>query len=188
MFRASQNRWHGPCSDSPRKRAMPPCAIPQSLRVGAALHGSAGHEHEERIKDGRHVGLDFYDLLIEAILVDIVSLLHALCGVIPQGEQRHGLSALVPLSLPPLTQAALSAIMTAHRTRGVRHGRTGKYRDGHQNLAACSPGDGRGGSADWRLRKARPRVRPSCTPIFRRFRPTVMARSPLASARAKSQM
>ena len=47
---------------------MPPCAIPQSLRVSAALHGLAGNEHEERIKDGRHVGLDFYDLLIEAIL------------------------------------------------------------------------------------------------------------------------
>ena len=28
MFRASQNRWHGPCSGSPRKRATPPCAIP----------------------------------------------------------------------------------------------------------------------------------------------------------------
>ena len=67
MFRASQNRWHGPCGDSPRKRAMPPCAIPQSLRVGAALHGSAWNGHEERIKVGRHVGLDFYDLLIEAI-------------------------------------------------------------------------------------------------------------------------
>ena len=31
---------------------------------------------EERIKDGRHVGLDFYDLLIEPIMQSILSGLH----------------------------------------------------------------------------------------------------------------
>jgi hypothetical protein len=59
---------------APRKRgskrsAAPPCASPHGRHRGRVqmvslnLRGRSG----EKIKDGRHVGLDFYDLLIEAV-------------------------------------------------------------------------------------------------------------------------
>src|SRR6516162_7789802 len=50
----------------------PPLRIPPMGASGAASRWSAsicGIERRKKIKDGRHVGLDFYDLLIEATKV-----------------------------------------------------------------------------------------------------------------------
>jgi len=49
---------------------QPPLRIPPIGAGGAASKWSAsicGIEREKKMKDGRHVGLDFYDLLIEGV-------------------------------------------------------------------------------------------------------------------------
>jgi hypothetical protein len=68
---ARQQRALAPidAAGSPRKRAPPPCAIPQVTSADVLLHvapWSGMFVRDKRAKDGRHVGLDFYDLLIEA--------------------------------------------------------------------------------------------------------------------------
>ena len=56
----------------PRQTAGTAHAALPNRCVSVLHYMSAWNGHEERIKDGRHVGLDFYDLLIEAIFADIV--------------------------------------------------------------------------------------------------------------------
>ena len=74
--RASQNRWHGPCWGSPRKRGFaPPCAIPR-LVSAHVLPPAARFRARKRINNGRHVGLDFYDLL----LIEAFNQPHLQCG------------------------------------------------------------------------------------------------------------
>ena len=47
-FRASQQRWHGPCGGSPRKRGLrPPCAIPRPV--------SADVWKRERLRPGKKI-------------------------------------------------------------------------------------------------------------------------------------
>jgi hypothetical protein len=57
--------------DSPRKRRFAPVRDPliglSRLSCLSLLGSERGRlRAKQRIKDGRHVGLDFYDLLIEA--------------------------------------------------------------------------------------------------------------------------
>jgi hypothetical protein len=61
MFRASRQRWHGPCGGSPRKRASPPCAIPRlpSSILPPSLVSQPLGRTRRKTADGRHVGLDF---------------------------------------------------------------------------------------------------------------------------------
>jgi hypothetical protein len=49
-----------------KRSAETPLTHPPNGHVGAAPRSSTAIEWKKKIKDGRHVGLDFYDLLIEA--------------------------------------------------------------------------------------------------------------------------
>ena len=59
-------------ASSPHKRAAAPLCIPRS-HSGPFRTRPGEDSVTKRIKDGRHVGLDFYDLLIEPIMKSILS-------------------------------------------------------------------------------------------------------------------
>ena len=72
---ANKKRWHTSMPQLPPQEGFqsaplkPPLRIPPMGTTGAVSRWSAsicGIGGGEKIKDGRHVGLDFYDLLIEA--------------------------------------------------------------------------------------------------------------------------
>ena len=76
---ASKQRWHASCAGSPHKRAAAPLCIPcehcrAGLETSETTRICGDPERQKRIKDGRHVGLDFYDLLIEPILTNNAAL------------------------------------------------------------------------------------------------------------------
>ena len=57
MLRVSTPRWHASVQRLP-PMGTPPVCRPRIVRLDV-------RDREKKIKDGRHVGLDFYDLLIE---------------------------------------------------------------------------------------------------------------------------
>src|SRR5215469_16255167 len=71
--RASKKRCHAAMLPAPpTKRAAAPLCIPCEHRV--RIHNQCSKENiRETKKDGRHVVLDFYDLLIEPIMKRILS-------------------------------------------------------------------------------------------------------------------
>jgi hypothetical protein len=100
---ASKQRWHASCAGSPHKRAAAPLCIPcERCRAGFETSETtricADPERQKRIKDGRHVGLDFYDLLIEVTMRKSygfrtfrcleLALYHSL-GKLPEPESTH---------------------------------------------------------------------------------------------------
>ena len=72
---ASQKRWHTSMPRLPPQEGFqsaplnPPLRIPPDGAPAASRWSGprSGSEPEKKIKDGRHVGLDLYDLLIEGV-------------------------------------------------------------------------------------------------------------------------
>ena len=56
------------------RKLKPPLRIPRWVLPGPRRDGQPRSAGGEKIKDGRHVGLDFYDLLIEGTLGQVLTI------------------------------------------------------------------------------------------------------------------
>ena len=130
-FRASQYRWHGPCCGSPRKRGCapplrhPPIGLSRCGASDARLERGDG-ARGKRIKDGRHFGLDFYDLLIETLTCDIVALFRYKRSTGSRGSRASTGGRLAPMvsaapgdgSHTPWGKAAMDVVKRWYLTGG----------------------------------------------------------------------
>ena len=71
MLRASPPRWHASMQRLPPQEGFQSALLKPPLRYPPGVPAldrrlRCARDREKKIEDGRHVGLDFYDLLIEA--------------------------------------------------------------------------------------------------------------------------